>query len=52
MIKVHEIDNIEIRLNMKDGRQLSGTTNHPIIKNIMAQHVKYEEVSERKFYKH
>lgn len=43
-VTTNDIENIQVQLNLKDGRILLGVTDHPIIKNILAQHVKFAEV--------
>lgn len=41
-VTTNDIENIQVQLNLKDGRILLGVTDHPIIKNILAQHVKLQ----------
>lgn len=43
-VTTNDIENIQVQLNLKDGRILLGITDQPIIKNILAQHVKFAEV--------
>lgn len=43
-VTTNDIENIQVQLNLKDGRILLGITDHPIIKNILTQHVKFAEV--------
>lgn len=43
-VTTNDIENIQVQLNLKDGRILLGITDHPIIKNILAKHVKFAEV--------
>ena len=43
-VTTNDIENIQVQLNLKDGRILLGITDHPIIKNILVQHVKFAEV--------
>lgn len=43
-VTTNDIEYIQVQLNLKDGRVLLGVSAHPIIKNIMAQHVKFAEV--------
>ena len=43
-VTTNDIENIQVQLNLKDGRILLGINDHPIIKNILAQHVKFVEV--------
>lgn len=40
-VTTNDIENIQVQLNLKDGGILLGITDHPIIKNILAQHVKF-----------
>lgn len=44
-VTTNDIEIIQIQLNLKDGRILIGVTDHPIIKNILAQHVQFAEVN-------
>ena len=43
-VTINDIENIQVQLNLKDGRILLGITDHTIIKNILTQHVKFAEV--------
>lgn len=43
-VTINDIENIQVQLILKDGRILFGVTDHPIIKNILAQHVNFAEV--------
>ena len=43
-VTIKDIEFIQVQLNLKDGRILIGVSDHPIIKNIMSQYVKFAEV--------
>ena len=43
-VTTKDIEFIQVQLKLKDGRILIGVSDHPIIKNIMAQYVKFAEV--------
>ena len=44
-VTTKDIDKIQVYLELKDGRVLVGITDNEIIKNIMAEFVKFAEVN-------